>query len=68
VAIRECARCHRVLVHEDDQGWYYQAPVTDPEVPGLVFMDRVHECEDDQPHDPRPRVIAAEREQEMGSE
>jgi hypothetical protein len=33
-----------VLVDRDEQGWYYQAPVTDPRAPGLTFMDRVHEC------------------------
>lgn len=26
--VRECARCGHVLVDEDDQGWYYQVPVT----------------------------------------
>lgn len=41
---RTCGNCQRVLVDEDEAGWYYQAPVTDPEVPGLTFMDRVHEC------------------------
>lgn len=44
-----CARCRRVLVDQDDVGWYYQVPVTDPEIPGLTFMDRVHEC-DGKPH------------------
>lgn len=39
-----CVRCGRALVGEDDQGWYYQVPVTDSEVPGSTFMDRVHEC------------------------
>lgn len=34
---------------EDDQGWYYQVPITLPEAPGLTFMDRVHEC-DGEPH------------------
>lgn len=29
--IRECARCRRVLVDEDDQGWYYQAGGDDHE-------------------------------------
>jgi hypothetical protein len=36
-------------VDEDDQGWYYQVPITLPEAPGLTFMDRVHEC-DGEPH------------------
>jgi len=40
-----CARCRHVLVDEDDEGWYYQVPVTLPDVPGLTFMDRVHQCE-----------------------
>lgn len=53
-AARECARCGRVLVAEDEQGWYCQVPVTDPRAPGLTFMDRVHEC-DGKPHDARPR-------------
>jgi hypothetical protein len=51
----KCARCLRTLVDEDDVGWYYQTPVTDPEIPGLTFMDRVHEC-DGMPHD----VVARE--------
>src|SRR5581483_8743267 len=51
---RECARCERVLVDEDDQGWYYQMPVTLPDAPGLTFMDRVHECYG-KPHDARLR-------------
>jgi hypothetical protein len=55
---RECARCRRVLVDEDDQGWYYQAPVADPEVRGLTFMDRVHECEG-KPHEVVPRGTLA---------
>lgn len=46
---RKCRRCLRTLVGEDELGWYYQVPVTDPEVPGLTFMDRVHEC-GGQPH------------------
>jgi hypothetical protein len=53
--VRECARCGRVLVDEDEQGWYFQVPVTDPRAPGLVFMDRVHDC-DGKPHDVRLRV------------
>jgi hypothetical protein len=44
-----CARCRHVLVDEDDQGWYYQIAVTSEEIPGLVFMDRVHQC-DGKPH------------------
>ena len=51
-----CARCRRVLVDQDDVGWYYQVSVTDLEMPNLVFMDRVHEC-DGKPH----LVIAPER-------
>jgi hypothetical protein len=27
---RGCARCQHVLVDEDELGWYYQVPVTDP--------------------------------------
>lgn len=46
---RLCARCRRVLVDEDGQGWYYQIAVTSEEIPGLVFMDRVHRC-DGKPH------------------
>lgn len=46
---RLCACCRHVLVDEDDQGWYYQTPVETPEVPGLIFMDRVHQC-DGKPH------------------
>jgi hypothetical protein len=46
---RLCARCRRVLVDEDDQGWYYQTPVETPEVPGLILMDRIHQC-DGKPH------------------
>lgn len=41
---RTCKRCGAVLVDEDDQGWYYQVPATDPRIPGFTFMDRVHEC------------------------
>jgi hypothetical protein len=51
---RECARCQHVLVDEDELGWYYQVPVTDPEFPGLTFAARVHDC-DGKPHDVRPR-------------
>ena len=47
---RKCARCGRTLVAEDEQGWYYQTPVSDPNTPGLTFMDRVHGC-DGQSHD-----------------
>jgi hypothetical protein len=47
---RVCARCLHPLVGRDDRGWYYQAPASDPRVPGLTFMDRVHEC-DGRPHD-----------------
>lgn len=43
--LRACTRCRKVLVDEDELGWYYQTPVTDPAVPGFTFMDRVHECE-----------------------
>ena len=46
----ECLRCGRTLVDDDELGWYYQVPVTDAEMPGLTFMDRVHEC-DGQPHE-----------------
>jgi hypothetical protein len=47
--LRACARCRRLLVDEDELGWYYQTPVIDSRAPGLTFMDRVHEC-DGQPH------------------
>ena len=50
VLSRECARCHHIVVDEDELGWYYQVPVTSPEIPGLTFMDRVHEC-DGEPHE-----------------
>jgi hypothetical protein len=60
---RGCARCRRVLVDEDETGWYYQAPVTDPDVPGLTFMDRVHEC-DGQPHKVISRIELARLEQD----
>jgi hypothetical protein len=53
--IRACARCEHVLVDQDELGWYYQVPATDPEVPGLTFMDRVHDC-DGKPHDVRVRI------------
>ncbi len=62
----KCTNCGCVLVDEDEQGWYYQTPVTDPEIPGLVFMDRVHEC-DGKPHhveqqqDSSPRCDACDR-------
>ena len=46
----KCARCQHVLVDRDELGWYCQIPVTDPTMPGLTFMDRVHEC-DGKPHD-----------------
>jgi hypothetical protein len=52
--VRECARCLRVLVGEDESGWYYQSPESDPEAPGLTFMGRVHEC-DGKPHEVRLR-------------
>jgi hypothetical protein len=42
--VRECARCGKVLVDQDEHGWYYQVPVTDPIAPGLTFMDRVYRC------------------------
>ncbi len=51
---RECGRCFKVLVGQDDVGWYYQVPVTDLAVPGLTFMDRVYRCGGPL-HDPRPR-------------
>jgi hypothetical protein len=44
-----CTDCGHVLVGQDEMGWYYQVPVTDPGMPGWVFMDRVHEC-DGTPH------------------
>ena len=44
-----CDRSRRVLVDQDDVGWYYQIPVESPEVPGLIFMDRMHQC-DGKPH------------------
>lgn len=44
-----CARCRRVLVDEDELGWYCQVPVTSEEIPGLTFMGRMHEC-DGKPH------------------
>jgi hypothetical protein len=47
---RLCGRCGRVLVDEDELGWYYQSAIEDPELPGLTFMDRVHDC-DGRPHD-----------------
>ena len=57
-----CQRCRKVLVEQDEIGWYYQQPVTDPAAPGLTFMDRVHEC-DGKPHAVRLRdelaVLAA---------
>lgn len=46
----KCTRCGHILVDEDEQGWYYQTPMADPEAPGLTFMDRVHEC-DGKPHE-----------------
>ena len=58
-AVRACARCRRVLVDEDDAGWYYQVPVTYPEAPGLTFMDRVHEC-DGLPHEVISRALLGE--------
>ncbi len=57
-AVRRCARCGHVLVDEDDAGWYYQTPVTDPRMPGLTFMDRVHEC-GGQSHDVRVEAKSA---------
>lgn len=67
--VRRCARCRHVLVDEDGQGWYYQVPVTDPRMPGLTFMDRVHEC-DGKPHDVRleERRTKAEAAQAAGTE
>lgn len=38
-----CVRCERPIF-EGDTGWYSQEPTTDPEVPGLTFMDRVTDC------------------------
>lgn len=61
-----CARCGKPL-YQDADGWYSQVTVTDDEVPGLAFADRVHEC-DGKPHDvvsesldvnPRPMEVAA---------
>jgi hypothetical protein len=57
--IRKCARCLRTLVDEDELGWYYQVPVTDPRAPGLTFMDRVHVCfQTGQPHEVVPPETA----------
>lgn len=47
--LRACTRCRKVLVGEDEWGWYYQIPVTDPAAPGFTFTVRVHECEGE-PH------------------
>ena len=58
LAARGCARCRKVLVDQDELGWYYQAPVTDPDVPGLTFMDRVHDC-DGEPHEVISRIDLA---------
>lgn len=52
--VRECARCGKVLVDQDEHGWYYQVPVTDPVAPGLTYMDRVYRCGGPL-HDVRPR-------------
>ena len=49
-AERTCVRCGRVLVGEDDGGIYYQVAESDERAPGLVFMARVHACDDGQPH------------------
>ena len=57
IETRLCARCRKVLVDEDELGWYYQVPVEEnfgPLYPGgpdtmMTFMDRVHEC-DGKPH------------------
>lgn len=61
-AARGCGRCHRVLVDDDGDGWYYQAPFTDPGFPGLTFMDRVREC-DGRSHEviSRLELLALER-------
>jgi hypothetical protein len=46
-----CVRCTKPIF-EGDTGWYSQQPFTDPAVPGLTFMDRVTECEDEHVHVP----------------
>lgn len=49
--IRVCARCRKVLVGQDEAGWYYQQAVDDPQFPGVTFQDRVYVCHG-HAHDP----------------
>jgi hypothetical protein len=47
-----CRKCGRVLAGEDSLGPYYEKLTTSPAVPGMVFTDRKHACDDGDRHEP----------------